>query len=196
MGTYIASAAPLEASLMARVKANDEGAFQELFTRFRTRIHRTAMKILKEEQAAQDATQETFMNIFRAADKFRGDSKVGTWINRITVNVCLEIIRKNKKHSKRVETDVADDVKLPDLKTATPFETMRQVEVRRRVQSAMQRLGVKHYHVVRLHDLEGFTIREIGEKLGVAEGTVKSRLFYGREDLKRLLRQERLREAA
>ncbi len=136
------------------------------------------------------------MNIYRAADKFRGDSKVGTWINRITVNVCLEIIRKNKKHSKRSETDISDDVRVPDLKTATPFEKMRQFEIRRRVEGAMDRLGSKHYHVVRLHDLEGYTIREIAEKLGVAEGTVKSRLFYGREDLKRLLRQDLIREAA
>ncbi len=196
MGTYIAAAAPFEANLMARVRARDEYAFHELFSRFRTRIHRTAMKILKEEQSAEDATQETFMNIYRAADKFRGDSKVGTWINRITVNVCLEIIRKNKKHAKRVEADIADDVRLPDLKTPTPFESMRQLEVRRRVKGAMARLGSKHYHVVRLHDLEGFTIREIAEKLGVAEGTVKSRLFYGREDLKRLLRQDFIRDAA
>ncbi len=196
MGTYIAAAAPFEANLMARVRARDEYAFHELFSRFRTRIHRTAMKILKEEQSAEDATQETFMNIYRAADKFRGDSKVGTWINRITVNVCLEIIRKNKKHAKRVEADIADDVRLPDLKTPTPFESMRQLEVRRRVKGAMDRLGSKHYHVVRLHDLEGFTIREIAEKLGVAEGTAKSRLFYGREDLKRLLRQDFIRDAA
>ena len=196
MGSYIASAAPLEANLMARVQLRDELAFQELFRQFRNRIHRTAMNILKEEQSAEDATQETFMKIYRAADKFRGDSKVGTWINRITVNVCLEIIRKNKQHSKRSETDISDDVRVPDLKTATPFEKMRQFEIRRRVEGAMDRLGSKHYHVVRLHDLEGYTIREIAEKLGVAEGTVKSRLFYGREDLKRLLRQDLIREAA
>ncbi len=187
MGTYIASVSPFEANLMSRIRNQEDGAFRELFHRFQDRIMRTAMKILKEEQAAQDALQETFLNIFRASHSFRGDSKIGTWINRITVNVCLEMIRKNKKHKQRTDEDISEHGALQDTKIADPFERTRQSEIRRRVYSALGRLGVKHRTVVGLHDLEGYTIREIAQQLEIAEGTVKSRLFYGREELKRQL---------
>lgn len=187
MGTYIAGVAPFEASLIERVKRDEEGAFQELFSLFRPKIFRTALRILKEEKSAEDATQETFLNVFRAARKFRGDSKVGTWINRIAVNVCLEILRKNKKHQWRDDVDISQQHQLPDHRAVSPFETARQREVRRRVRGAIARLGPKHSYVVQRHDLEGFTIKEIAAQLQVAEGTVKSRLFYGREELKRRL---------
>ena len=187
MGTYIATASPWEANLMARIQARDEGAFRELFECFRNKIYRTALRILKEEGSAEDALQETFLNIYRAADRFRGDSKVGTWINRITVNVCLEMIRKNKKHDQRLERDISEPPDLPDPTLDSAIDKVHQVEMREKVQGALSRLAQKHHVVVKLHDLEGFTIREIAGIVQIAEGTVKSRLFYGREALKKEL---------
>lgn len=187
MGTYIASVSPFEANLMSRIRNRDDGAFQELFHRFKDKIFRTALRILKEEQAAEDALQETFLNIYRASKSFRGDSKIGTWVNRITVNVCLEMLRKNKRHDQRTDEDISENGFLTDLRTKDPFQKAVQSEIRSRVYQALHQLSDKHNAVVRLHDIEGFTIREIAEQLDVAEGTVKSRLFYGREELKRQL---------
>lgn len=187
MGTYIATVSPMEADLMSRIQAREDGAFGELFNRFGNKIFRTALRMLKEEQSAEDALQETFLNVYRAARHFRGDSKVGTWINRIAINVCLEMIRKNRKHDQRTDDDISENQTLPDEHGSTPYETIEQAETRARVQRALARLGHKHYDVVRMHDLEGFTIREIADRLDIAEGTVKSRLFYGREELKRYL---------
>ena len=177
----------MEATLMSRVQAREEDAFQELFSRFRPTIFRTALRILKEEHSAEDALQETFINVYRAADKFRGDSKIGTWVNRIAINVCLEMLRKNKKHRQRTDEDISDDRSLEAPRSSLPYEKARRAEVRERVEAALGRLGKKHSSVVRLHDLEGFTIREIAKILDVAEGTVKSRLFYGREELRKQL---------
>ena len=187
MGTYIASVSPLEANLMTRIRNREDGAFRELFNGFRDKIFRTALKILKEEHAAEDALQETFLNIYRASGSFRGESKIGTWINRITVNVCLEMLRKNKKHRQRTDEDVSDNVTLTDNKLKDPYQKALQSEIHHRVYAALSRMGEKHRTVVDLHDLKGFTIREIAERIEVAEGTVKSRLFYGREQLKRQL---------
>ncbi len=187
MGTYIASVSPFEANLMDRIRNREEGAFRELFSRFQDKIFRTALKILKEENAAEDALQETFLNIYRASNSFRGDSKIGTWVNRITVNVCLEMLRKNKKHDQRTDDDISMHASLPDTKVQDPYAKAVQSEIRFRVRSALSRLGQKHRTVVDLHDLRGYTIREIAGMLQVAEGTVKSRLFYGREELKRQL---------
>ena len=131
--------------------------------------------------------QETFINVHRAAGKFRGDSRLGTWINRITINACLEILRRNRKHQQRTDEDVSDQNVILDLKRPSPFESYRRAEIRDRVHGALSCLGDKHRDVVRLHDLDGYTIREIAERLQVAEGTVKSRLFYGRVQLKSVL---------
>ena len=185
MATYLATVSPGEAHLMARVRAQDESAFRELFETFRGKIYSVALRILKEEPAAQDALQETFLNVYRKAHHFREDSKIGTWINRITVNVCLEIIRKNKRHSRRTDEDIADNVHLAADERRDPYHQVCRSEVSRRVQSGLARLTPKHRFVVSRHDLEGYTIREIAGQLGIAEGTVKSRLFYGREELKR-----------
>lgn len=187
MATFAADMSSMENVLVQGLSSRDDNAFQELFRLFGQRIFRTAMKILKEEESAKDALQETMINIHRAAGSFRGEARLATWINRITVNVCLEMIRKNKKHASRTSEDVSDHVTLEDRSTPNPFVSAQRREVRGRVWAALGRLSPKHQVVVRMHDLEGFTIREIAEKVGVPEGTIKSRLFYGREELKKQL---------
>lgn len=187
MATYIAAVSPLEARLVSRIQLREEGAFQELFHRFRSRIFHTALRILKEEASAQDALQETFLHVYRGARYFRGESRLSTWINRITVNVCLEMLRKNKRHDQRTDEDISEDTTLPDRSSRDPFQLASREETRRRVREALERLNSRHRLVVQMHDIEGFTIREIAQKLRIAEGTVKSRLFYGREALKQAL---------
>lgn len=187
MATYAANITPLETNLISQLRSAEEGAFHELFRHFRQRIFRTALRILKEEESAKDALQETMINIHRASKSFRGEAKLGTWINRITVNVCLEILRKNKKHSKRTNEDISEYLTIEAPAPNNPFRQAQQEETRRRVHSALHRLSEKHHIVVKMHDLEGFTIREIAKKMKVAEGTIKSRLFYGREELKKQL---------
>lgn len=184
MGTYIATVSPLDAELISRIQADDETAFYELFQQFRSRIYKTALRILREDGSAKDALQETFLRIYRGIQNFRGDSKLTTWINRITVNVCLEMIRKNKKHNNVVDGDVSEKFYLTDPVYKDPLDQLSRLEIKKRVHDALGRLAQKHRTVVRLHDLEGFTIREIAKNLSLAEGTVKSRLFYGRESLR------------
>lgn len=187
MATYAANLSSLELNLAQGLRTADERAFRDLFRHFGQKIFRTALKILKEEESAKDAVQETMINIHRAARSFRGEAKLATWINRITVNVCLEMIRKNKKHSNRTNEDISEHVTLQDRTVRDPFSSLRRSEIKAHVNAALARLSKKHRLVVRMHDIEGFTIREIAEKVNVAEGTIKSRLFYGREELKRVL---------
>lgn len=187
MATYAAQLPDLDSDLIDGLKGRDDSAFHTLFSRFEDRIYRTALRILKEEEAARDALQETMINIFRAASTFRGEAKLGTWINRITINVCLEMIRKNRKHSQRTDNDVSEHLALEDPKSRNPFQSAYQAEVSGRVRTALNRISPKHSRVVKMHDLQGYTIREIAEIEAVAEGTIKSRLFYGREHLKRQL---------
>lgn len=191
MATYPANWVPLEGGLVEGLCRGDEGAFRDLVQRFGQRIFRTAVRILREEEAAQDAVQETLINVFRAARSFRGEAKLSTWINRITVNVCLEMLRKNRRHAERVDADVSELQHLEDEGTQDPRLHLQRQESRERVWQALAALGRKHRIVVYFHDIEGYTIREIAGRLGIPEGTVKSRLFYGREQLRdRLLEQD------
>lgn len=187
MATYAPDINALETKLHSHLRSPDDASFQKLFIHFRQRIYRTALRILKEEESAKDALQETMINVHRAADSFRGDSRLSTWINRITVNVCLEMLRRNKKHANRMEEDVSERVDLENVRARDPYQETYRREIASKVQSGLRRLSEKHRFVVQKHDLEGFTIREIAEMLNVAEGTVKSRLFYGREELRKTL---------
>ena len=83
-------------SLLQRCLSNDPEACNELFSLYNRKVFNTAYRILGEEASAEDALQETFLNVYRGIGRFRGDSKISTWISRITINVCLGMLRKGK----------------------------------------------------------------------------------------------------
>ena len=116
-----------------------------------------------------------------------GRDDLGEFVSQGEYFVCLETIRRNRKHRRNLDGDVSEWVHLEDVSQRTPFEELRRTEIKRRVRSAISDLNERHRNVVWLHDLEGFTIREIAKSLKVAEGTIKSRLFYGRRQLRQRL---------
>ncbi len=189
MGTYAADVSRSEAGLAVRLKAREEEAFEELYQHFGRRILGACRRILKEEESARDALQETVLRIFLTRSHFRGDSRLWTWINRITVNVCLEMIRREKKNVVNSVEDLREN-ELEDQARPSPLHQAYQAEVRNRVRNALGRLSPKHQQVVTLHMLAGFTISEIANRLKLSEGTVKSRIWYGREKLRRQLLPE------
>ncbi len=172
-------------ALLHRCMSNDPDACNELFTRYNRRIFNTAYRILGEESSAEDALQETLLNIYRGISSFRGDSKISTWISRITINVCLGMLRKGKN---RQFADFDDESfrSLPAEPNAfiDPLLHTSLEELRSLVREAFRRMSDKQGLVVRLHDMEGNTIQEIAEIIGCPVGTVKSRLFYGRQEFK------------
>lgn len=176
-------------ALLRRCKSNDPEACSELFSRYNRKIFNTAYRILGEEASAEDALQETLINVFRGISSFRGDSKISTWISRITINVCLGMLRKTKG---RQQVDLDDDLtrRLPAEPTpfTDPLASASLAELSSRVSETFRRMSDKQRDVVRLHDLEGNTIQEIAEILDCPAGTVKSRLFYGRQEFRGIFR--------
>ena len=174
-------------ALLHRCMSNDPDACNELFTRYNRRIFNTAYRILGEESSAEDALQETLLNVYRGISSFRGDSKVSTWISRITINVCLGMLRKGKnKQYQYIELEDESARELPA--EATPFTDplahASLQELKGLVQETFGRISDKQGIVVRLHDMQGHTIQEIAKIIGCPVGTVKSRLFYGRQEFK------------
>jgi RNA polymerase sigma-70 factor, ECF subfamily len=177
----------INVALLRRCMSNDPDAYNKLYAQYNRRIFNIAYRILGEESSAEDALQETLLNIYRGISSFRGDSKVSTWISRIAINVCLGMLRKGKIR----QCSELDDESLADLQAeSTPFvDPLAQVslaELRLLVREAFSRMSERQGVVVRLHDMEGNTIQEISKIIGCPAGTVKSRLFYGRQEFKEI----------
>jgi RNA polymerase sigma-70 factor (ECF subfamily) len=171
--------------LLERCRHRDEEACQQIFNKHQQKVFNIAYRILRDRALAEDALQETFLNMFKGLRHFRGDSKISTWINRIAVNVCLGLIRKNKRVPS-IELDGMPENFQQNLESSSPgpFDNCSDHEERYRVQNSLNSISEKHSAVVRMHDLEGHTITEIADHLDVPAGTVKSRLFYGRKEFK------------
>ena len=172
--------------LLERCVSQDPEAYNELFARYSRRIFNTAYRILGEEASAEDALQETLLNIYRGIAKFRGESKVSTWISRITINVCLGMLRKgkNRQFVDIEEDDVARKLQSETTPDTDPLAHTTHNELRTLVNETFRRMSKKQGQAVRLHDMEGNTIQEIARITRCPAGTVKSRLFYGRQEFK------------
>ncbi len=167
--------------LMARHVAGDGGAaFGELFRRHRDRMYAVALRTTANRELAADAVQEAFISAFRRADAYRGEAAVTTWLHRIVVNACLDRIRRERVTVRRAG-DVAE-LDLPDR-----HDHHASVEARLDVREALARIPEGQRLALVLVDMHGLSVAEAASILGVAEGTVKSRCFRGREALAVLL---------
>jgi RNA polymerase sigma-70 factor (ECF subfamily) len=165
-----------DATLLRRHVEGDPDAFGEIFRRHRDRMWALALRTTRDPELASDAVQDAFLNAFRRADSFRGDSQVTTWLHRITVNASLDRLRRVRP------TSDIDDVDPQD-----PHDRHRSVDVRLDVQAALARLPEGQRLALTLVDMHGLSIAEAASVLQVAEGTVKSRCSRGREAMARLL---------
>ncbi len=172
--------------LLERYRRDDPDACNALLALYNRRIFTTAYRILGEESQAEDALQETLINIYRGLNRFRGDSKISTWISKITVNVCLGMIRKGRnRHSVSLDDEeTAKEIPANATPYVDPLRYTAANELGTFIQKAFEKMSDKQGEVVRLHDMEGNTIPEIARILRCPVGTVKSRLFYGRQEFK------------
>ena len=171
-----------DAELIRRHVTGDGGvAFGELFRRHRDRMYAVAVRTTSNRELAADAVQEAFISAFRRAGAYRGEAAVTTWLHRIVVNACLDRLRREKTTLRR-----AGD--LGDLDLADPRDHHASVESRLDVREALARLPEGQRMALVLVDMHGLPVAEAAEVLGVAEGTVKSRCFRGREALAAMLR--------
>lgn len=167
--------------LIGRVVTGDREAFDEIMRSHEDRVFSVCMRIMSDREQALDATQDTFLTVFRKAEQFKGDSALGTWIYRIAVNTCYDQIRKSQR--KRVEA-------LPDhLDPSDPSaqEAIDSAALRPEIQDALAGIPIEFRAAVILSDIEGMSLPEVALALGVPVGTVKSRVFRGRRLLAKRL---------
>ncbi len=165
-----------DAELLAAHVAGDRNAFGELFRRHQRQLHRLARLTTRTAEDAEDALQDAMLSAHRGAGSFRHDAAVRSWLHRIVLNACLDRLRRTKAHP---TTPLEDIYPVPD-RTA-------QVETAIVVQRALMRLPVEQRAALVAVDMQGYSVADTAQLLGVAEGTVKSRCARGRMRLAELL---------
>lgn len=164
---------------MAAHVAGDARAFDELVRRHTERLWAFAIRTLGDSHEAADALQEALLSAFRGADRWRGEASVSTWLHRIVYHACLDRVRRRRAHA----TDPLDE----GTDVPAPRDPMADRMTVLAVDEALARLPVAQRSAVVLIDMEGLSIAEAAQVLGVREGTVKSRAARARYRLAVLL---------
>lgn len=182
---------PSDADLLARHVAGDPEAFGTLVHRHRDRLWAVALRTLGDREEAADALQDALVSALRAAHTFQGRSQVTTWLHRIVVNACLD--RARRASTRRAGSLDEDPQRLDAaLGSAEPTESVVvRAEIRREVAEALGALPVEQRAALVLVDMQGYSVAEAAEVLGVPVGTVKSRCARGRARLLPLVRHLR-----
>jgi len=182
----------IEQALVRRAKDGDLQAYDELVKRYQERVYATIYHMTSNHEDANDLAQEAFIKAFQALRSFKGGSSFYTWIYRIAVNKTINFLkqRRHKGHLSLNELDFNAEND-PDLvalvSDKTPQRDAGLNELKEKLNEAMQRLSEPHRLVVTLHDVQGLAHEEIAEIMDCNIGTVRSRLFYARQQLQGFL---------
>jgi RNA polymerase sigma-70 factor (ECF subfamily) len=168
--------------LIARCQAGDVEAFEALYRQHAARLYTLACRMAGSPEDGEDLLQEIFLQVHRKLGSFKGDSAVGTWLYRLALNHCLDFVRSRQaKMNRLTETLDADTSFEPTARRDTPIARLD-------LERAVERLPAGCREAFVLHDVEGFDHKEVGQLLGIAEGTSKSQVFKARTKLRSLLR--------
>jgi RNA polymerase sigma factor (sigma-70 family) len=183
-----APAEVLEGDLVRRAREGDLSAYDDLVRRYQERIYATVYHMTANHEDANDLAQDAFIKAFSALKSFKGGSSFYTWLYRIAVNKTINFLkqRKNKYHLSLNDLDFNAEND-PDLVALishkTPQSDAGLSELQKKLNEALLKLSEPHRMVVVLHDVQGQSHDEIAEIMGCNIGTVRSRLFYARQQL-------------
>ena len=176
-------------TLVRQAQEGDLSAFDELIRRHQERVYATIYHMTSNHEDANDLTQETFVKAYKALGNFKGDSGFFTWVYRIAVNKTINFLKQRKnRHNGYSLNDLDFNAEHdPDLvaliSDRTPRRDLNLAELQEKLNEAMQKLSEVHRLVVTLHDVQGLSHEEIGKIMECNPGTVRSRLFYARQQL-------------
>jgi RNA polymerase sigma-70 factor (ECF subfamily) len=183
----------VDPGLVRACQRGERGALDELIRATYADVYRLALRMLADPDEAADATQEVFIRVMRSVVGFRGDAAFGTWLHRVTVNVCLTSLRKRSKAREtglvagRTPFAMPDDVAAIAGEDALPDDRAATADLARRSEAALATLPEESRAVVVLRDLEGLSTKEVADLLGVTETVVKVRLHRAHARLRTLV---------
>jgi len=185
-----------DAEIIRRIQAGESEAYRELVTKYQQKVYGVVWGMVQNPEDAREITQEAFIKAFKSLDRFRFDASFYTWLYRITVNLTIDFRRRASKRwadqfdEGRLHKDEAGEVALPHL-DASPGKRLERKRLAEQIQAAIDQLPPDQRTAIILREIEGLSYREIAETMECAEGTVMSRLFYGRKKLQEILKDVR-----
>jgi RNA polymerase sigma-70 factor, ECF subfamily len=181
-----------ERDLIEAILAGDSAAFDELFARHATCVRQRLLKIVRDEQAAEDLLQEVFLRLWTRAEQYNGSGPVDHWLIRMATNLALNHLRSQRRRptqplefysADEVEDDGDTPASLTDSASCSPAELYEKAEQQHLLQALLRTLPDAQREVLELMLHEQMGIGEIAQTLGIPPGTVKSRLHYARRQI-------------
>ncbi len=177
--------------LVEAAKNGQLDAFEELVARHRDKIYARAFSMMRNEDEAVDVSQEAWVKGWQRLGQFHGESSFATWMTRITINLCLDQLRKRKRQRTESIEEMTEESggverQMPAV-TVNPTERLERAELRKKIDEALGQLTHEHRTVLVLHEFEEMEYKEIARTVGCSIGTVMSRLFYARRRMAALL---------
>jgi RNA polymerase sigma-70 factor (ECF subfamily) len=185
-------------TLVQRAREGDQRAFKLLVERYQRKVYSIAVGMVKDKEEARDVAQEAFVKVYKYLDHFKGDASFYTWLYRITVNICIDALRrKGSKGDEHVEFD--ETLKLDTAEAGigalgsrlgtNPQKSALRRELAERITAAIQELPEAHRKILLLREVEGMSYEDLSRTLEIPKGTVMSRLFHARLKMQKILRE-------
>ena len=185
-----------DAELIRRIQAGEPELYKDLVLKYQQKVYGVAWGMVQNPEDAREISQDAFIKAFKSLDRFRFDASFYTWLYRITVNLSIDFRRKavkrrtNEFDDTRMQKDEAGEIAQPHMESS-PQRRLERKRLADTIQAAIDQLPEDQRTVIMLREVEGLSYKEIAESVGCAEGTVMSRLFYGRKKLQEILKDVR-----
>ena len=179
-----------EQKLIQRASGGDPSAFNRLMAQHEKKMYAVALRMFNNREDAQDCLQEAMLRVYRSIGGFKGQSSFSTWLYRITMNTCLDELRRKKNKQSTSLDNLVEQGWSPSDEGNTPEKHAVRTELRRELSQAIQELPEDMRSAVVLRDIQGFAYDEIADALGVNVGTIKSRISRAREKLRGKLKEK------
>ncbi len=180
-----------DAQLVANCLAGEVGAWDELHARYRRKVFNIAYQFVGKFDEAEDLSQEIFLKVFRALDRFDAEGNFQQWLIRISKNHSIDHYRRRRK-DRELLLDGSLQLEMTPSKTRSPYRTLELNERAEMFKRALSRLPPILKTCLTMRELEGLSYQEIATRLDVPEGTVKSRINRARSEMNRLVGKMRL----
>src|SRR5438128_8401563 len=182
---------PSDAELIERCLRKDNTAWDEIVVRYQRKVFHISYKFTGRHDEAEDLTQDIFIKVFRSLDKFNQDADFSTWLSSVARNYCIDHYRASKREREVLVEDLVAFDLAPAAPGSNPHRALEDRDRRSFLRRGLESLPAKLREAVVLRDLQGLSYQEVADQLRLPQGTVKSRINRGREELsRRLLRAQ------
>ena len=183
----------LDLGLVKRVKAGDYQAFDLLVLKYQSRLISTAFKFVKDQQIAEDLVQDSFIKSFKSIGSFREDSTFYTWIYRITINTSKNYLVSKKRKDELLQTDISkeENYGIEPIDNDTPEDLFHASQLHKIIIESLNELGENTKTALTLREFDGLSYEQIAEVVNCPVGTVRSRIFRGREVIDDVIKEYR-----